>query len=168
MIEIRHERPEDFESVYGVNERAFETAAEADLVERLRAVNPQISLVAVDDDKVVGHIFFSSVSLAPENDKFNAMGLAPMAVSPEMQNSGIGSKLVRRGLEECAKLGFDAVFVLGHAEYYPRFGFTTAKTKGFGCEYDVPDEVFMVIELKPDSLDGQSGTVRYRPEFAGV
>lgn len=168
MIEIRNENPEDYAAVYRVNKLAFEGVEEADLVERLRGVRPNISLVAVKDGAVVGHIFFSPVTLAPENENLNAMGLAPMAVLPEFQNQGIGSALVRRGLEECQKHGFEAVFVLGHPAYYPRFGFTPSKAKGIGCEYDAPDETFMVLELTPDALNGRAGIVKYHPEFAEI
>lgn len=168
MIEIRDERPADYAAVYKINESAFGRRGEADLVERLRRIEPHISLVAVENESVVGHIFFSPVTLAPENEDLNAMGLAPMAVLPGMQNRGVGSMLVRRGLEECARQGFDAVVVLGHPAYYPRFGFAPAKTFGIGCEYEVPDEVFMALELKPDALKNRRGTIRYRPQFAGV
>jgi putative acetyltransferase len=84
------------------------------------------------------------------------------------QDQGIGSQLVRRGLKECESQGHDIVFVLGHPNYYARFGFSAAKAKGMGCEYPVPDEVFMVVELKPGALGGRTGLVRYSSEFAEV
>jgi putative acetyltransferase len=90
-----------------------------------------------------------------------------MAVLPEYQRQGIGSRLVREGLEECRRMGCDVVVVVGHPGYYPRFGFAPASRKGLRCEYPVPDEVFMVAELKPDALRGR-GLVKYRPEFGGV
>ena len=168
MIEIRAEKPADRIAVYRVNERAFERAGEADLVERLRAAAPHVSLVAIDDGEIVGHIFFSPVALAPGHEDLNLFGLAPMAVAPERQNQGIGAALVERGLAECRALGVDAVFVLGHPEYYPRFGFAPAETFGIGCEYDVPAEAFMALELRPGALANRTGTIRYRPEFAQV
>lgn len=168
MINIRNEKAEDYADVYQINELAFENKGEANLVKRLRNVEPYISLVAVKDGKIIGHIFFSEVTLEPENKNLKAIGLAPMAVLPTFQNQGIGSKLVKQGLEACKNKGFEAVVVLGHPEYYPRFGFTMAKEKGFDCEYPVPDEVFMILELKPDALNGKTGTVKYRPEFADV
>jgi len=168
MIIIRSEIPEDCAAVYHVNRLAFEREGEAALVDKLRAVHPHISLVAVRDSQVVGHIFFSPVSVESEDANFMALGLAPMAVLPEYQNQGIGSQLVRQGLKECESQGHDIVFVVGHPNYYPRFGFSTAKAKGIGCEYPVPDEVFMVAELKPKALGGRTGVVRYRPEFAEV
>jgi putative acetyltransferase len=168
MVTIRDERPEDYADVYRVNAAAFGQEGEATLVERLRAACPHVSLVAVEGDKVVGHIFFSPVTVESEGGTFEATGLAPMAVAPGMQNRGVGSQLVRRGLEECARLGHEVVFVLGHPEFYPRFGFTPARARGLACEYPVPDDVFMVLELKPGALRGRTGLVKYRPEFAGV
>lgn len=168
MTIIRSESPEDYAAVYRVNVLAFGQENEAALVDRLRAVHPHISLVAVEENQVVGHIFFSPVSVESEDANFMALGLAPMAVLPGYQNQGIGSELVRRGLKECDRQGHDIVFVLGHPNYYPRFGFSPAKAKGMGCEYPVPDEVFMVVELKPGALNGRTGLVKYRPEFAEV
>lgn len=169
MIVVRTEKTEDHESVRRVNELAFGRRNEADLVEALREnARPSVSLVAVVDEQVVGHIFFSPVSIETETDTFTAMGLAPMAVLPSHQNQGIGSQLVRVGLKECQRIGEDIVVVLGHPNYYPRFGFVPASLKGLRSEYDVPDEVFMVAELKPDALAGRSGLVKYHPEFSKV
>ena len=173
VIEIREERPDDYEAVRRVNESAFEGPQEAALVDALRgAARPSVSLVAVEEGRVVGHIFFSPMTVESdgesEADSFLAMGLAPLAVAPESQRRGTGSRLVRAGLEECRRAGCGAVFVLGHADYYPRFGFAPAGPRGFRCEYDVPVEVFMVTELTPGALAGRAGLVKYRPEFAAV
>lgn len=168
MIIIRSETPEEYAAVHSINTLAFGSESEAALVDRLRAVHPHISLVAVKDGQVVGHIFFSPVFVESENANFIAIGLAPMAVLPEFQNQGIGSQLVRQGLKECESQGHNVVFVLGHPNHYPRFGFSPAKVKGIGCEYPVPDEVFMVAELTPGALGGRTGLVRYMPEFAEV
>ena len=166
MISIRAEKPEDHESVRRVNELAFGRRNEADLVDALRAnAHPYVSLVAIIDEQVVGHIFFSPVSIEAETGAFAAMGLAPMAVLPERQNQGIGSKLVREGLEECKRIGEEIVVVLGHPNYYPRFGFMPASRKGLRSEYDVPDEAFMVAELAEGVLGGRHGLVKYHPEF---
>jgi putative acetyltransferase len=168
MVVIRAEREEDFPAVHSVIELAFGRANEADLVDVLRdSASPQISLVAVEDERIVGHIFFSPVSVESEKDIFTAIGLAPLAVLPECQNRGIGTRLTREGLSECQRAGHDIVFVLGHPEYYPRFGFTMGKEHGFSCEFPVADEVFMVAELKPGALAGKQGLVKYLPEFAG-
>src|SRR6266567_3686247 len=169
MIVVRSERTEDHESVRRVNELAFEQPNEADLADALRAnARPFISLVAVVDEQVVGHIFFSPVSIESGNGVFTAMGLAPMAVLPEYQNQGIGSQLVREGLAACQRLGDVVVVVLGHANYYPRFGFSPASLKGLRSEYDVADEVFMVTELIEGALGGRRGLVKYHPEFGKV
>ena len=169
MITVRTEKTDDISAVRRVNELAFGRTDEAALVDRLRlATEPQISLVAVENGQVVGHIFFSPVSIESAGSDFQAMGLAPMAVLPERQNQGVGFLLVREGLAECQRLGCDAVVVLGHPEYYPRFGFVPANQKGLRCEYPVPDEAFMAIELKPNVLSGQQGLVKYHSDFNEV
>jgi putative acetyltransferase len=166
---IRAETPQDRESVHRVNELAFGTPSEANLVDALREkARPYISLVAIDEDQVVGHIFFSPVTIESGSGAFTAMGLGPMAVLPEYQRQGIGTLLVREGLEECRRIGHEVVVVLGHPEYYPRFGFVRASSKGLRSEYDVADDVFMVAELTPGALMGRSGLVKYHPEFGRV
>lgn len=167
-MRIRPETEADGAAVRAVNEAAFETPAEADLVEALRRKHvPLVSLVAEVEGEVVGHILFSPVSLH-ERPHLNVMGLAPMAVAPDHQHEGIGSALVRQGLARCKELGYRAVVVVGHAQYYPRFGFVPAHRHGLRCEYDVPADVFMVAELEAGALDGASGLVRYDDAFAGV
>jgi putative acetyltransferase len=168
MVIVRAETPEDIVAVRQVNEAAFGRVEEAALVDALRAAAcPHISLVAESGGQVVGHIFFSPVTLETEEGAHALLGLAPMSVLPAHQNQGIGSRLVREGLSECRRAGCGAVVVLGHPEYYPRFGFVPASRKGLSCEYPVPDEAFMVAELTPGGLSAQ-GLVRYRPEFGDV
>src|SRR5262245_47572397 len=151
---IRDERTDDRAVVHAVNQAAFETSVEASLVDALREqASPVVSLVAEEDGAVVGHILFSPVSLSG-HPGLKIMGLAPMAVLPEQQRKGIGSALVKDGLLRCKQLGFGAVVVLGHPEYYPRFGFLPGKRFGIESEYPVPEEVFMVLELDPGFLDG--------------
>ena len=165
-MHIRDERPEDAESVRTVNLAAFETSTEADLVAALRdQATPIVSLVAEDAGTVVGHILFTPVTLI-NGPRLPLMGLAPMAVVPARQRQGIGSRLVLEGLERCRRSGTAAIVVVGHATYYPRFGFVPGSRFGLGCEYDVPDDVFLVRELHDGSLRGASGTVRYHPAFA--
>lgn len=169
QITIRAEGEEDWDIVRKVNELAFKQPNEANLVDALRAkASFFISLVAVDGEQVVGHIFFSPVTVKSKENSFAAMGLAPMAVLPERQNQGIGSLLVREGLKECKRIGENVVVVLGHSDYYPRFGFVVAKEKGLSCEYPVPDEVFMVAELTANALNGRGGLVVYHSEFKNV
>jgi len=165
---IRAEEQKDWAAVHAVNVSAFETPAEANLVNALREqARPIVSLVAEDRGEVLGHIMFSPVSL-PGHPALRIMGLAPMAVAEEHQRKGIGSELVRAGLEQCRQLDFGAVVVLGHSDYYPRFGFSPSSRFGIGCEYDVPEEAFMVVELKPGYLDGASGKVKYHAAFSDL
>lgn len=169
MIEIRPETDKDRAAIHRVNESAFPGPGEANLVDALREVaHPHISLVAAVEDQIVGHIFFSPVTIESEDSVLTAMGLAPMAVLPEYQNKGIGSQLVREGLKQCQRIGHNIVVVLGHPLYYPRFGFTTAAAKGIRCEYDVPDDHFMVTELEAGALAGRKGLVKYHPAFNDV
>ena len=165
---IRAEEPKDWAAVHAVNVAAFETPAEADLVDALREqAQPLVSLVAEDNGAIVGHIMFSPVSL-PGHPSLRIMGLAPMAVSPERQRQGIGSALCAGGLEQCKQLGFGAVVVLGHPAFYPRFGFLSSARFGIGCEYEVPEEVFMAMELQAGCLRGASGKVHYHAAFSNV
>jgi len=169
MVVVRREEPRDIPAVRYVNERAFGRPAEANLVDALRGRQKvTLSLVAVQDDQVLGHILFSPITIEAGEKVFHAVGLAPMAVLPERQRQGIGSLLVRIGLAECRKAGYECVVVLGHPEYYPRFGFVPASKYGMTCEYDVPDEVFMAIELREGALLGRAGTAKYQPEFNEV
>ncbi len=165
---VRDEQVGDRDAVYVVNASAFETPAEARLVDALRAqAQPVVSLVGEDGGEVVGHIMFSPVTLSGDPQVL-VMGLAPMAVAPERQNEGIGSALVREGLLRCEQLGFAAAVVLGHPEYYPRFGFSPSSRFGIDSEYDVPDEVFMAMELQPGALNGKRGRIKYHAAFSAV
>lgn len=164
---VRSESPADRAAVHALNAAAFGQPAEADLVDALRDEAGVISLVADTGDRLVGHILFSPVTLS-DHDSLAIAGLAPMAVSPAHQRRGVGSALVSAGLEACRRAGFGAVVVLGHAGYYPRFGFEKAADRGINCEYDVPPEAFMVLELQPGYLRGASGTIRYHPAFRQV
>jgi len=165
---IRAEEQRDWAAVHAVNVSAFETSAEANLVDALRdQADPLVSIIAEDNGVIVGHIMFSPVSLSGHLE-LRIMGLAPMAVAPEYQRKGIGSALVRAGLEGCKQLGFGAVVVLGHPAYYPRFGFSSSARFGIGCEYNVPEEVFMVVELQAGFLEGASGKIKYHTAFSDV
>lgn len=171
-MQIRPERAADHAAVRALHAAAFETPAEAALVDRLRReASPLVSIVAVETDAaaggLVGHILFSPVELTGAPG-VRIMGLAPMAVMPARQREGIGAALVRSGLDACRALGQHAVVVLGHSAYYPRFGFEPAARFMLHCEYDVPAGAFMALELESGSLDGHAGLVRYHPAFAGV
>jgi putative acetyltransferase len=165
---IRPEQPREIPDIRHVNLASFEAAVEADLVDALRKhALPFLSLVAVEADEVVGHIAFSPVTLV-QHPGLRIAGLAPMAVLPSRQRQGIGTSLVRAGLHESVRLGFEAVVVLGHANYYPRFGFQAASSLGLASEYDVPADAFMALELRPGVLRGYSGTIRYHPAFGAA
>ena len=165
---IRQEKEQDRKAVFNLNCAAFETPAEAKLVDQLRrSVEPLISLVCEDSGNIIGHIMFSPVEIDGLAEK-QIMGLAPMAVSPDRQLTGIGSKLIEAGLQYCKDAGVGAVVVLGHTEYYPKFGFKPSIEYGFKSEYDVPDEVFMALELVPGFLEGAHGLARYSDVFKNV
>ena len=167
-MQIRTEGVADIAAIRALNKAAFDTSTEADLIDALRGrAVPIISLVADDAGTIAGHIFFSPVTLLG-HDTLKLMGLAPMSVLPAHQRGGIGSALVRAGLTRCKELGCDAIVVLGHPEYYPRFGFVPASCFGLSSEYDVPDDVFMALELEPGILRGHSGVIRYDAAFANL
>ncbi len=166
MPTIRFEVPEDADAIRHVNKQAFSQENEANLIEKLRTRGVlTISLVAIQSGEIVGHIGFSPVEIEPKHSSCKAIALAPMAVLPPHQNKEIGSQLVRAGLEECRRLGYELVVLVGHPNYYPRFGFVPAKPEGVKCEFEVPDEAWMVLELRDGALAGRRGTVRFQPEF---
>ncbi|MBI3992747.1 MAG: N-acetyltransferase [Candidatus Lambdaproteobacteria bacterium] len=168
-MSIRDECPEDVSAIHHVNALAFGQPQEAALVDALRRAGAVLlSLVAVEDGAIVGHILFSPVRVRGGGGEFAAVGLAPMAVLPAWQRRGIGSALVRAGLARLRGMGQEAVVVLGHPAYYPRFGFRRASVFGLRWEHAAPDEAFMALELVAGSLAGRQGVVAYRPEFDGV
>lgn len=167
MITIRKEEAKDIEAIRRVNEQAFGRHNEADLVDKLRNSKVlSVSLVAEQDGEITGQIAFSPAALEDDNSGLKIVALGPVAVLPALQRRGTGSKLVREGLKECRRLGFAAVILVGHPDFYPRFGFIPARPKGFTCGgFEVPDNVWMVIELNKDSLKGRTGTIFFRSEF---
>lgn len=168
-IIVREERPSDRAAIRYVNEQAFGRRDEADLVDALRQQNViTLSLVAVIDDTLVGHVLFSPVSIKSDEGGCSVVGLGPMAVLPAYQRQGIGSHLVQKGLDRCRQMGYTLVIVLGHPDYYPRFGFVPASRHDIRYEHDVPDEVFMVLELRNGAAAGCSGVARYHSAFDDV
>jgi putative acetyltransferase len=169
MITIRPEALQDASAVRRVNEVAFGQQLEADLAERLQQnCAGSLSLVAADE-KVVGHILFTPVTVESEIRPMSGMGLAPMAVLPERQSQGVGSRLVRHGISLLRARGVPFVVVVGHPEYYPRFGFEPASAHGLRSQWDgVPDEAFMVLILDDKAMAGVAGVARYRPEFDAI
>lgn len=169
MVAIRPEQPEDMADIHRVNAAAFGQPQEADLVDALRRAEMlTISLVAIQIDRIVGHIAFSPVTITSDTAVVEAIGLGPMAVLPAYQRQGIGSQLVEAGLEACRESHHRIVIVLGHPAYYPRFGFTPARPHGIVWEHETPVDAFMVCELQHGTLAQTRGVVRYRPEFDGV
>jgi putative acetyltransferase len=174
MLLIRPEKPDDILRIDALTRLAFQGEEEATLIAAIRASAyfiPALSLVAVGDtDQTVGHILFSPVTIesSEESKSAEALALAPMAVLPEYQNKGIGTLLVQHGLEACKKLGYSIVIVVGHPEYYPRFGFRPARAYGIEAPFEVPDEAFMVLELVPGALKNVRGVVKYSPAFDSV
>jgi putative acetyltransferase len=165
MPEIRPEQPDDADGIRTLNRAAFEGEAEAKLVDLLRERGRVIvSLVAMEDGQVVGQVLFTEVTVTPPVP-FKGVGLAPLAVLPGFQNRGIGTELGHKGLALCRDLGFDFAVVLGHTEYYPRFGFKKASDFGIGNDYNV-DDPFMALEFKPGVLGTFRGVAHYAPEFA--
>ncbi|MEO8256022.1 MAG: N-acetyltransferase [Acidobacteriota bacterium] len=162
---IRPENAADHSMIHQVNDAAFGGAGEADLIESLRRDGVVLlSLVAEVGGRIVGHILFSRMSVEPPSGTaVPAVALAPLAVLPDHQRQGIGGQLIGRGLAELRRLGERLVIVVGHPDYYPRFGFSTAPASSIDSPF--PPDVFMALELVPGALDGIQGRVRYPDAF---
>lgn len=158
-------------SIRSVVTAAFGRTSEAELVETIRSSPnfiPELSLVAVEDGEVLGHILFSPIIIEAQRQTVPALVLAPLAVIPARQNEGIGTRLVQSGLSKCRELDHSRVVVLGSPQYYGRFGFQATSRFSIRAPFPVPDEFFMVLELKTGALINVSGTVRYPAYFDGV
>jgi predicted N-acetyltransferase YhbS len=167
-LKIREETEYDYPKIREVNDLAFGQENEGRLIEKLRQTEnfiPELSLVAEINNEVVGHILFYPVLIRSDSSKFQSLSLGPMAVTPEHQRQGIGSQLVKEGLEAAKTFGHRSVIVVGHPEYYPRFGFKPASQWKIKVPFDVPDEAFLALELVSGELKGKSGTVEYPEEF---
>lgn len=172
MTIIRPETTADSVTIYAVNQQAFDGRdAEPGLVDAVRKSDgfiPELSLVAEQNNQIVGHILFSRIHLETESGRMPAIALAPMAVRPAYQKQGIGSELVQHGLAECRRLGHAIVIVLGHPTFYSRFGFSAALAKPLDCPYGDCGPAWMALELIPGALNGVRGKVVYPPAFNGV
>ena len=167
MITFHTEMPEDLAAIREVHLEAFDPSRnEAALVDLLRAAGKApISLVAVSDGQIVGHVLFSPVTIGPAAvGTLRGLGLAPIGGLPAFQRQGVGTQLIEQGLRDCERRGYDFVVVLGDPPYYSRFGFARAKVYQLGNEYGA-DEAFMVLELRPGVLPNVRGPVKYGPEF---
>jgi putative acetyltransferase len=167
MITIREEQPGDRAAIRNLTTLAFGGACEAQIIDALRSACPGlVSLVAVENGEIIGHILASPVTVEGKKSTISGMGLGPMAVLPERQRHGIGTGLVRHGLARLREEGCLFVVVLGHPDYYPRFGFVPASLYGLTSQWEgVPDEAFMVMIIDDDCMNGVHGIVRYRDEF---
>ena len=168
---IRSETKDDFNIITEINDLAFSGNSESKLIINLRKNSDfitDLSLVALADDRILGHILFYPITIKSENDDYPTIALAPMAVHPDYQKKGIGTKLAFDGIQRCKDMGFDSVIVLGHPGYYPRFGFKPASNWEIYTDFDAPDEAFMVLELVINSLAGKSGKVVYPKEYLEV
>jgi putative acetyltransferase len=165
---VRSENFIEYAGIFEINRLAFGQENEAKLVENIRYLpnfNSALSLVAVEGDRLVGHILFSEIAIVSPQGDVIALALAPLAVLPQFQNQGVGSQLVRAGLKQCQILGYKIVIVLGRPNFYSRFGFVPAIDRGLRSPFSVPDEAFMVLELVPGALNGVSGMVKYPSLF---
>ena len=168
---IRPEIPEDIPAIFEVNCQAFGHDDEARLVDALRAgghFDPDLSLVAVFNDRIIGHIMFPEITIESDDAIVPALALAPLVVHPDFQCRGIGLGLIEEGLDVCRNLGHRIIIVVGHPGYYPRFGFFPANSYGIEAPFVVADDVFMVRGLVPGALDGIHGRVRYPKAFESV
>lgn len=171
MVSFAHEKNDNVAAIKKVVTTAFGQTNEAKLVEAIRNSQnfiPELSIVAIEEGHLLGHILFSPIVIEAQEQTFSALALAPLAVIPTRQREGIGTELVQFGLSKCRELNHNLVVVLGHPSYYPRFGFQTANQFGIRAPFLVPDEAFMVLELKPSALQDVNGLVRYPAYFDEV
>jgi putative acetyltransferase len=165
LFRIREEGPDDAESIRRLNRLAFGGDLEGDIVDALRSNQAALlSLVATVSDRVVGHVLYSPVTVG---GRATGAALGPMAVLPEWQRQGIGSRLVETGNRKIKGRGLPFVLV-GHANFCPRFGFAPARARGIQCEWDVPDDAFLLLVLDEEKMRGVSGPTRYRHEFSSA
>jgi len=172
-INIRSETKDDFNTITQINDLAFGGKNEGELIINLRKTKDyitELSLVGLVDDRILGHILFYPITIESINNTFPTitLALAPMSVHPDYQRKSIGIQLVKNGLQRCKDMHFDSVIVLGHPDYYPRFGFKPASRWNIYSDSEVPDEAFMALELEENSLAGKSGKVVYPKDYLEV
>jgi len=170
---IREERKEDYVDIYRVVKAAFKgteytSGDEQDLVVRLRGSSsfvPELSLVAEFNGEITGHIMFTEAVIREGEKNHQTLTLGPISVLPEYQQKGIGSRLMEEGHDAARRLGYRSVVLVGHPEYYPRFGYRSAEDFGIKTYLEFPPRVFMAYELTKNGLESVSGTVNFAPEF---
>lgn len=172
-ILIRQETAADYEAVFQLIKAAFANEEFSDhkeqfLVQRLRkteAFIPELSLVAENKNAIVGHILLTRIRIKNEQSQFESLALAPVTVLPDVQGNGIGRQLIEHAHEIARQLGHTSVVLLGHEDYYPRFGYQPAHEFGIRLPFDVPKENCMAVELTENALQNVQGTVVYDPAF---
>ncbi len=167
-LKIRSETPGDYSSISRINSQAFGRQNEADLVQALRTLaefDPNLSLLAEIESQLVGHILLFPVHIRMQESKHLTVSLGPVAVLPEFQRQAIGTRLIEKGHEKAHKLGFDSVVLLGHPDYYPRFGYLPASNWGLTNPWNITGAAFMAIELVKGSLKGKPGLIEYPAAF---
>ncbi|MBD1420828.1 GNAT family N-acetyltransferase [Sphingobacterium chuzhouense] len=173
-VKIRKEEKEDFKTVFELIQKSFETEELSDhkehyLVERLRnsdAFVPELSLIAEVNNQIVGYILLTKIKIEDDaKNSYTSLALAPVAVLPEVQGKGIGGKLIEAAHKKARELGFGSVILLGHENYYPKFGYKLTKEFGIKLPFDVPEANCMAIELTEGSLQNVNGIVHYPKEF---
>jgi putative acetyltransferase len=169
-MHLRTETADDYQRVFDLNYRAFGNREdESRLIERIRESAdfiPELSIVAVEDEMVIGHILLSGAKVTDGTAAHNVIALAPIAVHPDYQGKGVGGRLIEEGLSRCKALGYGLVLLIGHPSYYPKFGFTPARAFGLELkQFEVPDEVFQVYELQEGQLGDIKGELRYPEAF---
>ncbi|MFS4431149.1 GNAT family N-acetyltransferase [Chryseobacterium sp. S90] len=174
MITIRQEEKKDHQQVFQLTEEAFREMEHSDhqeqfLVEKLRrseAFIPELSLVAENEDgRIAGHILFTKLKIVNGTESFESLALAPVSVKPEFQNQGIGGRLITTGHRIARELGYQSVILIGHENYYPRFGYKKTSNFGISFPFDIPEENGMAVELVKDGLKNKKGVVKYPQEF---
>lgn len=174
-ISLRQEQLKDYPKTEALIEQAFRNEEMSDqqehlLVQRIRrsdAFIPELSIVAVNQqNEMIGQILFSKITIENKDQVTESLALAPVSIHPDYQKQGIGSMLMNRGLKNAKESGYTSVIVLGHPDYYPRFGFKPASLWGIEAPFDVPEEAFMALELEKDAFKNVSGVVQYSEAFS--
>lgn len=173
-IIIRQELREDYIKTEMMIKDAFLNEEMSDhqehiLVKKLRnskAFIPELSLVAIDQNQnIVGHLMLTINRIISENTEANSLSLAPVSVLPNLQNRGVGTRLIKEAIKRAKELDYESIIVLGHPDYYPRFGFQPTNLWDIKAPFDIPDEVFMALELTDSALENVQGVVKYPEAF---